>query len=129
MPKLSFVIGATASGKTYFINHHFADKEVEILNIYDYQQKEYVKAGFRKMIPLTRQAFECGWDYPPLMGIFGLLIPRKCGECGIKGTLWWKVQSPGELPIVMEAELSDAELKTWKRIKGEPDSLLNEASE
>ena len=28
MPKVTFVIGATASGKTYYINHNFADKNV-----------------------------------------------------------------------------------------------------
>lgn len=83
-------------------------------------KKEYITA---------QQAFDSGWDYPPLMGSFGLLSQRKCGKCGIKDTLWWKIQTSGKLPIVMKAELSNAELRTWKRIKGEPESLLNEESE
>ena len=55
MQKLTFVIGAAASGKTYFINHHFAGEDVEILNIYDYQQKAYDAAGFGDAIPLSAQ--------------------------------------------------------------------------
>lgn len=58
MQKLSFVIGAVASGKTYFINHHFAGEDVEILNIYDYQQKAYDETGFGDVIPFSAQ-FRC----------------------------------------------------------------------
>ncbi len=53
MPKVTFVIGATASGKTYYINHNFADKNVEILNIYDYQQKAYEESGYGQMMPMA----------------------------------------------------------------------------
>ena len=53
MQKLSFVIGAVASGKTYFINHQFVGEDVEILNVYDYQQKAYDEAGFGDAIPLS----------------------------------------------------------------------------
>lgn len=35
MVKLSFVIGATATGKTYYIDHHFTDEMSVVLNIYD----------------------------------------------------------------------------------------------
>jgi hypothetical protein len=296
MPKLTFVIGATAFGKTYFINNHFAAKDVEILNVYDYQQKEYDKAGFGKMIPLDAQ-FRClmkandmhlhdiieilkrgrnvvaeqtfykakrriayideirkaveveievyvmspsyerwkeniqgrdlkgsfetykhdasliefpnpaegfdkifevtdgevrlrmdllrpeilesareellkeaetlrledeekkrsstliesmkerkfwhycevcgkkefitakealndGWDYPPDIGLFGLLGPRTCGDCLLIDTLFWKINTNATLPIVIEGDLSSEELVTWRRIKGEPASLL-----
>lgn len=34
-----FVIGAPAIGKTYFIKQNYNNKEVDILNIYDYQQR------------------------------------------------------------------------------------------
>jgi len=43
--KVSFVIGTNASGKTYFIKKHFSDKDVECLNVYDYQEKAYQEAG------------------------------------------------------------------------------------
>lgn len=41
MATVTFVIGANASGKTTFIQNHFLDKNVVILNIYDYQQQAY----------------------------------------------------------------------------------------
>ena len=302
MPKVSFVIGATASGKTYFINHNYADKDVEILNIYDYQQRAYKESGYKQMMPIPVQfrclmkandnllddiiknlkqgrdvvaeqtlfkakrrivyvdaireavdaeieiyvmcpdeerwqenirlrnleddrgsfemntaeiefpnpiegfdsiyevsddgirlrmdppleeqflkeakkqiaeereriekedekarkrtellesmktrpfwhycevcgkkefitdeeAFASGWDYPPKMGSFGMLGPRTCGNCQMKDTLYWKIQTSGKLPIVMEAKLNENELATWRRIKGEPESLLEEEKE
>ncbi len=35
MQKLSFVIGATATGKTHFIEHHFSDENSVVLNIFE----------------------------------------------------------------------------------------------
>lgn len=303
MPKISFVMGATASGKTHFIEHFFAKKNVDVLNVFDYQQKAYKETGFEKMMPLgvqircltkandrllsdiieklkcgrdvvaeqtffkakrrivyvdaireavdaeieiyvmcpsnerwqenvrirkgeewqgsfemntaeiefpnpregfdsiyevsdgdinlrmdpplneqflidarkqiadekeqmenedaksrkrkallesmktrpfwhycevcgkrefltAEEAFRDGWDYPPKMGAFGLLLgPRKCGNCQISDTLFWKIHTSGEIPIVLEGDLNEKELITWKRIKGEPESLLNEEKE
>ena len=42
---VSFVIGANATGKSYFIQKHFSDKDIEYLNIYDYQESAYKDAG------------------------------------------------------------------------------------
>ena len=70
------------------------------------------------------EAFKAGWDYPPQMGTFRLLGPRKCGNCGIKKTLYWKVHTKQSLPIVLESTLTAAEKETWERIKAEPESLL-----
>ena len=56
---------------------------------------------------------------------FGLLGPRTCGDCRITDTLYWKVQQQS-LPIVLEETLTAEELKTWQRIKNEPESLLTE---
>ena len=50
MRKVSFVIGATATGKTHFIEHHFSDRDLVVLNIYDYQQKAYDEVGFKEAI-------------------------------------------------------------------------------
>lgn len=58
MRNLTFVIGATASGKTYFIKEHYKDKDVEILNVYDYQQRAYDEAGYGKSIPFGA-GFRC----------------------------------------------------------------------
>ena len=58
MNTLSFVIGPTASGKTWFINQNYADKIVAILNVYDYQQRVYDEEGFGDSIPFGAQ-FRC----------------------------------------------------------------------
>lgn len=56
---ITFVVGAAASGKTFFIKKHFSDNlNTEILNIYDYQQTAYKEAGFGKHIPFE-QEFKC----------------------------------------------------------------------
>ena len=72
----------------------------------------------------AQEAFDSGWDYPPRIGRFGVLGPRTCGSCLINGTLFWKISTSGKLPIVCEGDLTPEELVTWRRIKGEPESLL-----
>lgn len=52
MQKLIFVIGSIATGKTYFIDSHYRDKDVDIFDVYDYQQRAYDEAGFCGLIPL-----------------------------------------------------------------------------
>lgn len=52
MRRLTFVIGATASGKSYFIEQNFKDKNVDILNVFDYRQRAFDEAGYsRKSVP------------------------------------------------------------------------------
>lgn len=58
MQNLIFVIGVSATGKTYFINENYKDKDVDILNVYDYQQRAYDEAGYGKNIPLEAE-FRC----------------------------------------------------------------------
>lgn len=36
-------------------------------------------------------AYEQGWDYPPFMGMAGVLGPRTCRGCSIVETAWWAV--------------------------------------
>ena len=56
---VTFVIGATASGKTTFIQNHFSNnRNTVMLNVYDYQQAAYKEAGFDKHIPFE-QEFKC----------------------------------------------------------------------
>lgn len=80
----------------------------------------------KKRFMTAKEAFSNGWDYPPDIGCFGLLGPRKCGDCLLKDTLFWKINTDGVLPIVIEGDLSSEELVTWRRIKGEPESLLRD---
>lgn len=58
MPELIFVIGANATGKTYFIHQQFQEQEVERFDVYDYQQRAYNEAGFGEAVPITAQ-FRC----------------------------------------------------------------------
>lgn len=44
------------------------------------------------------EAFDSGWDYPPRMGMWGVISPRTCGHCSIADTLWWAIQQ-GELDL------------------------------
>ena len=83
----------------------------------------YCECCGKKAFITSKEAFDAGWDYPPRMGSFGLLGPRTCGECDITSTLYWKVQQQA-FPIVVESMLTKEELKTWRRIKNEPESLL-----
>ena len=85
-------------------------------------KKEFITAG---------DAFKNGWDYPPDIGYFGLLGPRTCGDCQLKDTLYWKVtgKEKGSVPFVVEENLTPEERINWRRIKGEPGSLLEEETE
>lgn len=83
-------------------------------------KKEYITA---------QQAFDSGWDYPPTFGSFGQLFQRTCGNCLMADSLYMKVMRQ-KLPIVIENTLTPEELRTWRRIKAEPESLLvNEVEE
>lgn len=85
----------------------------------------YCEVCGKKEFITADEAYNAGWDYPPNMGFFGLLSPRTCGDCSIKDTLFWKINASGGLPIVIESSLSPEELVIWRRIKAEPESLLN----
>lgn len=79
----------------------------------------------KKVFCTAQEAFDSGWDYPPQIGNFGLLGPRTCGNCALADTLFWKINQQ-RLPLVIESNLTEDELITWKRIKSEPESLLEE---
>ena len=85
----------------------------------------YCEVCGKKVFCTAQEAFDSGWDYPPQIGNFGLLGPRTCGNCALSDTLFWKINQQS-LPLVFESNLNENELVTWKRIKGEPESLLEE---
>ena len=66
------------------------------------------------------EAFEKGWDYPPKMGMFGVLSPRTCGDCAMVDTIWWKLMYQNVKP----EDLSDKDKLTLSRILSEPASIL-----
>lgn len=70
---------------------------------------------------LTSDAgFDAGWDYPPRMGVFGIISPRTCPNCVITKTLWWRLQS-----AEVDAEtITDEDRILIERITTEPESIL-----
>lgn len=86
----------------------------------------YCEVCGKKAFITAQEAWTSGWDYPPKLGRFGLLGARTCGSCPLTGSLYWKIHTSGGLPVVCEGNLTPEELVTWRRIKGEPESLLEE---
>ncbi len=67
-----------------------------------------------------QEAFDLGWDYPPMMGRFGVLSPRTCPNCNMMDTVWAEVTLMGKKP----EDLTEKQQKTILRIIAEPDSIL-----
>ena len=65
------------------------------------------------------EAFDQGWDYPPVMGTFGVISPRTCGNCAIDGTLWWVLNAGMRIE-----DLNMKQLETLRRIMQEPESIM-----
>ncbi len=91
----------------------------------------YCEVCGKKEFITAQDAFDAGWDYPPHMGHFGFLGPRTCGNCLLKDTLYWRVNTEKKVPIpvVVDGMLTTEERITWRRIKEEPESLLEEETE
>lgn len=65
------------------------------------------------------EGFQAGWDYPPRLGVFGMLSPRLCPECPITTSLWWRLIQDGK-----EATLSESDEELVLRVTNEPESIL-----
>lgn len=91
----------------------------------------YCEVCGKKEFITAKEAFNKGWDYPPDMGHFGFLGPRTCGDCLLKDTLYWRVNTEKKIPIpvVVDSMLTLEEKITWRRIKAEPESLIEEETE
>lgn len=74
----------------------------------------------RTEILSQQEAFDQGWDYPPMMGRFGILSPRTCPNCSMMDTVWAAITLKGVSPDA----LSDQQKETLMRIVQEPDSIL-----
>ncbi len=56
MPEVTFVIGAVATGKSYFVEQMLQrEPEMECLDVYDYQQRVYEKEGYGRVVPMGEQ--------------------------------------------------------------------------
>ena len=74
----------------------------------------------REEVLTPEEAFEKGWDYPPMMGYYGIVSPRTCPDCSIENTVWWKLSSKN----TFVSELTSKELEVIQRIQNEPESIL-----
>ena len=68
----------------------------------------------------SQDGFDQGWDYPPRVGVFGIISPRTCGNCPMTTTLWWRMTT-GE---VTQETLTLADKVLIQRISEEPESIL-----
>ena len=68
------------------------------------------------------EAYDLGWDYPPMMGSFGVVSARTCPNCPIDKTLWWKITINNS----NLNNLSEKDKETLNRIISEPKSILIE---
>ena len=89
----------------------------------------YCEVCGRKERLNSKQAFEQGWDYPGMYGLyksmrpnygFGVLAPRTCGNCGIMDTIYMKLTT-GKIGM---NQLTAKEMAHIERVMAEPESLL-----
>src|SRR5688572_10204430 len=81
--------------------------DTEVLN-------EYLCESCDKRESLTEeQAYNAGWDYPPFIGIWGVVSPRTCPDCTIETTAYWALLREG-----VEG-LNEKHQETIKRILAE----------
>jgi rubrerythrin len=59
------------------------------------------------------EAFKAGWDYPPFIGMWGVLSPRTCPNCTIDKTAYWHVITRGT------QDIPENHMATIKRVMAE----------
>ena len=74
----------------------------------------------RTEILTPQEAFDQGWDYPPMMGSYEIVSPRTCPSCCMMDTVWAALTLHGK----NVDELSDRQKQTIERIVSEPYSIL-----
>ena len=73
----------------------------------------------------SEDAYRQGWDYPPKMGVFGVVSARTCPNCPINETVWWKIAVENK----SSDDLTEKDMKTIQRILAEPNSIRIETSD
>lgn len=86
----------------------------------------YCEVCGKKEFLKPAEAYEQGWDYPPKIGVFGVVSPRTCGECGIDKTLYWRMMSKSKEEKNSIENFSKEEQRILARILSEPFSLIEE---
>lgn len=77
--------------------------------------REYLCEVCGKRETLTEaDAYQNGWDYPPFIGIWGVVSPRTCPSCPMTDTAYWTLIMQGQ------EHLTDKQRETITRIIAEP---------
>lgn len=76
----------------------------------------------KEAILTPRQAFLQGWDYPPILGEYGVISQRTCGECTMAGTAYLALRQGKKF-----SELSEKQRRAAGRILLEPEILFGKA--
>lgn len=64
------------------------------------------------------EAYNKGWDYPPFMGLWGIVSPRTCPSCMMTDTAWWYIiQHQGDV-----TQMPENHIATVKRVLAERES-------
>ena len=74
-----------------------------------------------KQVMTSQEAYEEGWDYPLLMGSFGVVSPRTCGNCLITETAWWALVHDKK----QMKDLSNKQKETIQRISNESNYITS----
>lgn len=61
------------------------------------------------------EAYDAGWDYPPFIGMWGVISPRTCPDCPMETTAWWAILQSDKQDI----NLSQHHQETAVRIMAE----------
>jgi hypothetical protein len=77
--------------------------------------------GLEEMLTVE-EAYNAGWDYPPLMGEFGVVSPRTCPNCPMMATVWAALTLQKKTPD----QISDNQKEAVKRIIAEPFTILTD---
>lgn len=84
----------------------------------------HICEGCGKREELTpEESYQQGWDYPPNIGVYGVVSPRTCGDCVITKTLYWRVINSPKVDGAHTYQPTEEEMVLVKRILGEPESI------
>ena len=70
----------------------------------------------KKEILTELESIQQGWDYPPHIGVWGVVSPRTCGDCSMMDTAYWAIITA---PDKENLRLSEKHLATCERIMKE----------
>jgi len=89
------------------------------------QTRVWCEVCGREAVTTAEEAFDAGWDFagPGGTSPAGVLTPRKCGNCSLDQTVWWRLVVDHAAP----GDLTPREREVVARILRETESLRSGA--